>query len=56
MQNHALEQDGSKQKFLGGTMAKLWPDLCLGVTKTRKRNENERFKSAKKGNFSCKLQ
>ena len=27
------EQDGTKQKFLGRTMAKLWPDLCQGVTK-----------------------
>ena len=25
------EQDGSKQKFVGGMMAKLWPDLCQGV-------------------------
>ena len=27
------EQDGSKQKFSGGTMAKLWPNLRQDVTK-----------------------
>ena len=27
------EQDGSKHKFLGGTTAKLWPDLHKGVVK-----------------------
>ena len=27
------EQDGSKHKFIGGTTAKLWPDLCQGVMK-----------------------
>ena len=24
-------QDGSKQKFVGGTTAKLWPIFCQGV-------------------------
>ena len=28
------EQDCSKHKFVGGTMAKLWPDLDKGVVKT----------------------
>ena len=27
------EQDGSKHKFVGGTTAKLWPDLDKGVVK-----------------------
>ena len=27
------KQDGSKQKFVGGTAAKLWFDLRQGVTK-----------------------
>ena len=27
------EQDGSKHKFVGGTMAKIWPDLQQGVAK-----------------------
>ena len=27
------EQDSSKQKFVGGTMAKLWPVFCQGVVK-----------------------
>ena len=27
------EQDGSKHKFAGGTMAKVWPDLDKGVVK-----------------------
>ena len=25
------EQDGGKHKFVGGTIAKLWPDLHKGV-------------------------
>ena len=35
------EQDGSKQKFLGGMTAKLWPNLRQ---KIQKKNVNERFK------------
>ena len=35
------EQDGSKHKFVGEMVAKLWPDLCQGITKNM---ENERFK------------
>ena len=27
------EQDGSKQKFMGRMMAKLWPIFCQGVVK-----------------------
>ena len=27
------KQDGSKHKFVGGTMAKIWPDLQQGVAK-----------------------
>ena len=33
------EQDGNKQKFVGGTMAKLWHDLRQDVAKSWKRNE-----------------
>ena len=39
------EQDGSKQTFVEGTMAKIHKArFCLGVAKKWKRNENERFK------------
>ena len=27
------KQDGSKHKFVGGTIAKIWPDLRQGVAK-----------------------
>ena len=37
------EQDGSKQKFVGGMMSKLWPDLHQGVMKNTEENENERL-------------
>ena len=33
-------QDDSKQNFLGGATAKLWPIFHLDVAKTQKRNEN----------------
>ena len=30
------EQDGTKQKFLGGTTAKFWPDFRQGVEENTK--------------------
>ena len=36
------EQDHTKQKFVGGLTAKLWPIVRQGVAKTCKRNENVR--------------
>ena len=38
------EQGGSKQKFVEGTTAKLWPNFLLGIKKNTEENENERFK------------
>ena len=49
------EQDGSKQKFAGGTTAKLWPDLRLGVTKNRREMKMKDLNPAEEGDFLCKL-
>ena len=38
------EQDDNKHKFVGGMMAKLWPDFHKGVVIKTEENENERFK------------
>ena len=46
------EQDGSKHKVVGGTIAKLWPHLHQGVMKN---TEMKDLNPAEEGDFPCKL-
>ena len=50
------EHDGSKHKFVGGTTAKLWPDLHKGVViKHGREMKMKDLNPAEEGNFPCKL-
>ena len=49
------EQDGSKQKFVGETMAKLWPILSSRSKKYREEMKIKDLNPVKEGDFHCKL-